>query len=80
MADASVPAQRVIHRLAVHLGPNVAKMAVGDFAKRALGVKPDEVTAKDIPRLLDAMRPMLSVLMGKEHSEAFIQELGREVS
>lgn len=78
MHDVSV-AQQIISRLAVHLGPNVAKMAVADFSKKSLGVKPEAVRPSDMENLLNAMRPMLTVLLGRDHTDAIIQDLGREL-
>ncbi len=78
MHDVSV-AQQIISRLSVHLGPNVAKMAVADFSKKLLGVKPEAVRPSDLDSLLNGMRPMLTVLLGRDHTDAIIQDLGREL-
>ena len=41
-------------------------MAIKTFAKQALGLAPDQLRVPDTPKLLDAMRPMLSTLIGKQ--------------
>ena len=71
--------QRLVTRLAVHLGPNVAKMAVADFSQKSLGKKADAVSPSDVPPLLNAMRPMLTVLLGRDHTDAIIQQIGSDL-
>ncbi len=78
MPDPINAGQRLINRLSIHLGPNVAKMAVSDFSQKSLGKKMDAVKPADLQPLLNAMRPMLSVLLGKDHTDVIIQEMGRE--
>jgi hypothetical protein len=65
-------------KLAVHLGPNVAKMAVKTFAQKALSRKPEEITAEQVPALIEAIRPMLVVMIGREPSAVVLDEIRRE--
>jgi hypothetical protein len=44
-------------------------MAIKTFAKQALGVAPDQLRVPDTLRLLDAMRPMLSTLVGRQRAD-----------
>jgi hypothetical protein len=67
----------VAQKLAVHLGPNVARMAVKTFAAKAVSRKPEELTITDVPALLEAMRPMLVVMIGKEPSVVVLEEIAR---
>jgi len=58
------PADVIADALSVHLGPSTARTAVRTFSSRALGLRPDEISAKDAPKLLEALRPMLRTLLG----------------
>jgi hypothetical protein len=55
--------------LATYIGQHTAPMAIKTFARQALGVAPDQLRVPDASRLLDAMRPMLSTLIGKQRAE-----------
>jgi hypothetical protein len=55
--------------LANYLGQHTAPMAIKTFAKQALGIAPDQLQIPDTSKLLDAMRPMLSTLIGKQRAE-----------
>jgi len=55
--------------LAAYIGQHTAPMAIKTFAKQALGVAPDQLRAPDTAKLLDAMRPMLSTLLGKQRAD-----------
>jgi hypothetical protein len=65
-------------RLSFHLGPNVARMAVKTFAQQALACTPEQVTPAEVPRLIEAMRPMLAVMMGKDPSRVVLDEIARD--
>jgi len=65
--------------LAGYIGQHTAPMAIRTFAKQALGVSPDQVNRADAGTLLDAMRPMLNTLLGKEHAEAVGNLIRRDV-
>jgi hypothetical protein len=68
----------VTRKLSVHLGPNVARMAVKTFAQKAVARKPEELTIAEVPQLIEAMRPMLVVMIGKSPSEAVLAEIARD--
>lgn len=68
----------VTQKLAVHLGPNVARMAVKTFAQKAVSRKPEELTRAEVPQLLEALRPMLVVMIGKSPSDAVLGEIARD--
>jgi hypothetical protein len=80
MADASPTAERIIQKLTVHLGPHVARIAMKTFAKQALSRSPDTITAADVPKLLESMRSMLVVMMGREAAAVVVEEIRREFS
>ena len=69
-------ADAVIARLSAHLGPHVAKMAIRSFAKKA-DVRHEQITAAHVPRLIQEIRPMLTVMIGKGPSEAVVAEIER---
>jgi hypothetical protein len=68
----------VTRKLSIHLGPNVARMAVKTFAQKAVARKPEELTPAELPALVEAMRPMLVVMIGKNPSEVVLGEIERE--
>lgn len=74
------PAQIVMERLAVYLGPHTAQSAVKTFAHRALGVSPEQLTLANAPALVDALRPMLRTLLGAGQGDAVIELLRKELS
>lgn len=65
--------------LAGYIGQHTAPMAIRTFAKQALGVTPDQVDRADAGTLLEAMRPMLNTLLGKEHADAVGNLIRRDV-
>jgi hypothetical protein len=67
--ETSRPADIIAEALTVHLGPSTARTAVRTFSSRALGMRPDQVSVADAPRLLDALRPMLRTLLGAEPAD-----------
>jgi hypothetical protein len=71
-------ADTIEERLAVYLGVHTAKVAVRTFAERSLGRGPETLTPKDIPSLIEALRPMMRTLIGKRQSEAIIEQLLQE--
>jgi hypothetical protein len=68
-------ADSVIAKLAVHLGPNVAKMSLKGFLKKAGIATPDLLTAAQIPALVEEIRPMLNVMIGKEATQIVLAEI-----
>ena len=65
--------------LAAYIGQHTAPMAIKTFAKQALNLAPDQLKAPDAPKLLDAMRPMLSTLLGKQQAEEVATLIRRDV-
>ena len=78
MSEQPVAAIFVRH-LAAYMGQHTAPMAVKTFAKQALGLAPDQLRAPDALTLLNAMRPMLNTLLGKEHAEEVAALIQRDV-
>jgi hypothetical protein len=78
LSSAAPIADFVAGRLAIHLGPNVARLAVKTFAQKAVALKPEQLTLADVPRLIEAMRPMLHVMVGKEPGEVVLRDIARE--
>lgn len=78
MARPSV-ADVVAARLATYLGPNTGRIAVKTFAQKALGRGPETLTVDDIPKLQDALRPLLRTFVGRAQAEALLQQIADEV-
>lgn len=70
-------AEVVISKLSVHLGPHVAKMAVRLFAKKAGVDGAEHLTAAHVPRLIEEIRPMLNVMIGKGPSASVVADIER---
>ncbi len=64
-------AEIIAERLTAHLGPSTARTAVRTFSGR-LGLRPDQVSPEDAPRLLEALRPMLRTLLGAEPADELL--------
>ncbi len=79
MAQATSPAERIQARLAEYLGEHTARVAVKTFSERALGVAPAELRPTDVPRLVDALRPMLRTLAGATRAEQLLSDVAREI-
>lgn len=78
MPDTSI-GDLVISRLSVHLGPNVSKMAIKAFAKKA-GVRgPEDLTPSHLPALVEEIHPMLNVMIGKGPADAVVADITRTV-
>jgi len=65
--------------LAAYIGQHTAPMAIKTFAKQALGLAPDELRIPDTTKLLDAMRPMLSTLVGTQRAEEVAMLIRRDL-
>jgi hypothetical protein len=70
----------VASRLAEYLGPHTARSAVKTFAQSALHRAPEELRLEDMPRLLDALRPMLRTLVGHAISDDILDALAQELA
>jgi hypothetical protein len=73
------PAQIIREQLSRYLGPFTATNAVKMFAKQVLSTDPDNITAAQVPMLLEALGPMLRTLLGKDGAQNVIDQLRREV-
>ncbi|HVO19033.1 MAG TPA: hypothetical protein VMU15_07245 [Anaeromyxobacter sp.] len=76
--NAELPHQIIAERLAAYLGPNTAQVAVRTFAGRACGCLPHELTRNDVPRLVEALRPMLRTLLGGDGAEELLQRVSED--
>ena len=63
-------------KLAVHLGPNVAKMTVDNFLRKS-GIRRDAMTAAHLPALIAEIRPMLNIMIGRGPTESVLAEIER---
>jgi hypothetical protein len=70
-------ADLIISKLSVPLGPNVARMAIKSFARKNGAGAPEHLTVADVPKLIDEIRPMLNVMIGKAPTEAMIVDISR---
>ena len=71
-------ASRIADRLAVHLGPHTARVAVKTFSQRALGRGPESLEPGDIEELLSSLRPMLRTLVGSSQCADILQQIRRD--
>lgn len=67
------PAELIVETLSIHLGPSTARTAVRTFSKRTLGLRPEEISLQDVPRLLEALRPMLRTLLGRAPADEVLE-------
>lgn len=72
------PAELVVQRLGEFLGPTAAQSTLNTFCKRTVGVKPDALTAAQMPLVLPALRPLLSILVGTAKADSVIVGLLKE--
>jgi hypothetical protein len=52
---------------------------VKTFSKKELGLSPEKLTATNVPKLMDGMRPMLRTLLGEDVTEVLVAIIQREV-
>jgi hypothetical protein len=74
------PSTIIERHLARLLGPNTARTAVRTFAERALGRRPEDLTAADAPALLAALRPTLRTLLGAATARRVLDEIAEEIT
>jgi hypothetical protein len=79
MAEQESVAAIFARHLSAYIGHHTAPMAIKTFAKQALGVTPDQVHRANAGKLLDAMRPMLNTLLGKDHAEEVVKLIRRDL-
>ena len=75
MREGEKVAEVFTRHLGVYIGQRTAPMALTTFSKQALGVAPYEVNPADAAKLLDAMLPMLNVLLGKDKAEEVVKRI-----
>jgi hypothetical protein len=78
MGGADIAAVIADH-LAVYLGAHTAKVAVKTFSQRALSRGPETLSPGDLPKLFDALRPMMNTLIGRKQCESVIEKLRAEL-
>jgi len=66
------PAEVIAEALSAHLGQSTARTAVRTFSGR-IGLRPEQVSPDDAPRLLEALRPMLRTLLGPQPADAVLE-------
>ena len=71
-------ASTIADHLAVYLGAHTAKVAVKTFSQRTFGRAQETLTTQDLPKLFDALRPMMNTLIGRKQCEAVIEKLRLE--
>jgi hypothetical protein len=75
----STIAQQVADHLSPYLGPFNAGIAVKTFSQRALQRAADTLTAEHLPALLEALRPMLNTMVGRQSTDALLADIERRV-
>jgi hypothetical protein len=78
MAGAEI-ATIIADHLAVYLGAHTAKVAVKTFTQKAFGRGAETLTPADMPKLFDALRPMMNTLIGRNKCESVIHKLRVEL-
>lgn len=76
MPDMTV-AEIMQQHIAVHLGPNTAKMAIRAAANKSVGLAPDAVRLSDVPKVIEELHPMLNVLLGRDKAQQTLDEITR---
>jgi hypothetical protein len=65
------PVDRVHRRLEKAIGPHATRLAIKTFAKKSLGVPPDQLRDRDLPVLIRALAPLLRAIgVGAERTAA----------
>lgn len=80
LPDGRTYSQVVEQRLTPLLGPFTARMALKTFSASRLGRAPEQISHKDVPALLEALRPMLNTLVGSARARAVLDELRKELA
>ena len=76
MPDMSV-AEIIQQHIAVHVGPNTAKVAIRAAANKSVGLAPDAVRISDVPKVIKELHPMLNVLLGRDKAQQTLDEITR---
>jgi hypothetical protein len=65
----------LLAELAEALGPVTARNALRTFSRRAVDKAPETLATADVPKVLDALRPMLRTLCGAEKCDDMIAHM-----
>ena len=68
----------MVARLGALLGPAAAQSTLNTFCKRTVGVKPEALTAAQMPLVLPSLKPLLSIMVGASRAEALVASLLKE--
>ena len=77
--EAPTCAERVASALTPYLGGFNAKVTVKTFSRRSLGLTPEELQTEHLPVLLDALRPTLYTLVGRNSADSLLAKIRREL-
>jgi hypothetical protein len=69
----------VVRELTESLGPFTARNAIKTFARKAANKEPAQLAREDLPKVLDALRPMLRTLCGAEKCDEMLAQIKFEV-
>lgn len=72
-------AEEIVGALAVYVGRHTASVAVKTFSKEALGRGPETLGRVDVPKLLDAIRPMLAAFVGRAQAQIVLEQIQTKV-
>lgn len=67
--------ETIARALATCIGPDTARAVVRTFSDRVLGCRPDQIRPEDVPRLLEALGPVLRTLLGHGPAEHVLADL-----
>jgi hypothetical protein len=73
------PLEIVATRLAEYLGPHTARVAIKTFSTKVGHSGADPFTSADVGALLEALRPMLRTLLGRERAEQLLATIQLEL-
>jgi len=77
--DKQTVAEQVAAQLAPYLGPFNASNAVRTWSERKLLLSPEDLRPEHVPKLLEALRPMLCTFVGRSSATVLVEKIGREV-
>jgi hypothetical protein len=78
-ASSTILANILYDQLVHYLGPHTTRSAIKTFSNKAVGKAPNALTVEDMPKVLNALRPMMRTLIGVEECEAVIAQLSEEL-
>jgi hypothetical protein len=78
-ADSEILAKVLYDQLVHYLGPHTTRAAIRTFSYKAVGKEPAELTVEDMPKVLEALRPMMRTLIGIDECEVLLAQLSQEL-